>query len=53
MFILYRKPLAPARKPYRLGLPFIHKNGDLGAISATARAKLRRADLESGASHIG
>ena len=43
----------PAGKHYRLGLSFTHKNGDLGAISATARAKLRLADLESGASHIG
>ena len=28
---------APARKPYQIGLPFTHKNGDFGAISVTER----------------
>ena len=27
--------LASARKPYRIGLLFTHKNGDFGAISET------------------
>ena len=27
--------LASARKPYRIGLLFTHKNGDFGAISVT------------------
>ena len=29
--------LAPARKPYRIGLLFTHKKGDFGAISVTAK----------------
>ena len=28
---------APARKPYRIGLLFTHKNRDFGAISVTER----------------
>ena len=28
----------PARKPYRIGLLFTHKNGDFGAISLTERS---------------
>ena len=31
----YRKAFAPARKPYRIGILFTQKNGDLGAISVT------------------
>ena len=33
MFTLYRIAFGPARKPYRLGLLFIHKNNDFGATS--------------------
>ena len=33
MLTLYRITLAPARKPYRIGLLFTHNNGDLGEIS--------------------
>ena len=29
--------VAPARKPYWIGPPFAHKNGDFGAISVTER----------------
>ena len=35
MFAIYRITLAPARKPYRVGLFFTHKNDDFGAISVT------------------
>ena len=35
MLTLYRITLAPARKPYRIGLLFTHNNGDLGEISVT------------------
>ena len=36
MFTLYQIPVASARKPYRIGLLFTHKNaGDFGAISVT------------------
>ena len=35
MFTLYRITLALARKPYRVGLLFTHKNDDLDAISVT------------------
>jgi len=35
VFILYRRAFARARKPYRIELPFIHKNGDFRAISIT------------------
>ena len=31
-----------SRKPYRISLPFTHKNGDLGAISVTERSCARR-----------
>ena len=35
MLTLYRITLAPAPKPYRIGLLFTHNNGDLGEISVT------------------
>ena len=35
VFILCRRAFARARKPYRIVLPFIHKNGDFRAISIT------------------
>ena len=35
MFTLYQIPLAPVRKPYRIGLLLTHKKGDFGAISVT------------------
>ena len=35
VFILCRRAFAWARKPYRIVLPFIHKNGDFRAISIT------------------
>ena len=35
MFTLCRIALAPARKPYRVGLLFTLKNGDFSAISVT------------------
>ena len=38
MYTLYRVAFAPARKPYRLGLLFTHKNGDFGAISVTEQS---------------
>ena len=53
MFTPYQTAFAPARKPHRIELLFRHKNGDFGAISVENRAKLRRVDLESGASQIG
>ena len=31
-------PPSPGRKPYRIGLLFTHKNGDLGALSVTERS---------------
>ena len=34
LFSLYRIALAPARKPYPIGLLLTHKNGDFGAVSA-------------------
>ena len=37
MFPVYWTPLAPARKPYQIGLLFTHKNGDFSGISATER----------------
>ena len=37
MFTLHWIALAPARKPYQIGLLFKHKKGDLGAISAKER----------------
>ena len=46
MTTLYRKALAPARKPYRKGLLLTHKNGDFRVVSGN-EAKLRRDDLES------
>ena len=52
MFTLYRIAFAPARKPYRIRLLFTHENGDFGANFCNG-ANLRRADLDSGASHIG
>ena len=36
-FYAIRIVSAPARKPYRIGLVFTHKNGDRGAISVTER----------------
>ena len=38
MFTLYQTALAPARKPYRIGLPFTHKNRDFGAIFVSERS---------------
>ena len=35
MCTLHKIAFAQARKPYRLGLLFTHKNGDFGAISVT------------------
>ena len=37
MFTLYRKALAPARKPYQTGLLFTQNNGAFSGISATER----------------
>ena len=42
MFTPYRKAFAPARKPYRIGLPFTHKNGDLSEISVREPVAPRR-----------
>ena len=36
MFTAYWIAFAPPQKPYRMGLLYIHKNGDFGAISVTA-----------------
>ena len=36
---LYQTSLARARKPYRIGLLFTHKNGDCGAISIIERGR--------------
>ena len=38
--MVYRKKCgsAPARKLYRIGIWFTHKNGDFGAVSATERS---------------
>ena len=49
MTIIYRKALAPARKPYRMRLLLTHKNGDFRVVSGN-EAKLRRPDLESAGS---
>ena len=38
MFTLYWIAFAPAPKSYWIGLRFIHKNGDFGAISVTERS---------------
>ena len=38
LFTLCRMAFAPARKPYRIGLLFTHKNRDFGAISVTERS---------------
>ena len=38
MFTLYRIAFVPARKPYRIGFQFTHKNGDFGAISVTEQS---------------
>ena len=35
MFTLYQIAFSPARKIYRIGLLFTHKNGDFGGISVT------------------
>ena len=44
--VLNRIAFAHARKPYRIGLLFTHKNGDFSAVSVTARSsKLRCTDL--------
>ena len=53
MFTPYHTGPSQARKPHRIELLFRHKNGDFGEISVENRAKLRRADLESGASQVG
>ena len=45
MFTLYRIAFGPARKPYRLGLLFIHKNSDFGAISGTEQTAPRRSPI--------
>ena len=37
--------LAPARKQYRIGFLFTHKNGDFGAISVSGAAKQHLSDL--------
>ena len=37
VFTIYQIAFAPAKKPYRIGLLFSHKNGDYGAISVTER----------------
>ena len=37
MFTLYRITFVPARRPYRIGLRFTHKNGDFRTISVTER----------------
>ena len=49
MTTLYRKALAPARKPYRKGLLLTHENGDFRVVSGN-EAKLRLPDLESAGS---
>ena len=38
MFTLYGIAVAPAQKPYRIGLLFTHKNGDFDAISVRERS---------------
>ena len=38
IFTLHRIAFAPARKCYRIGLPFTHKNSDFGAISVAKRS---------------
>ena len=38
IFTLHRVPFAPARKLYRIGALFAHKNGDFDAISVTKRS---------------
>ena len=38
MFTLWRMAFAPAKKQYRIGLLFSHKNGDFGVISVTERS---------------
>ena len=48
---VYWVAFALARKTYRIGLLFAHKNSDFGAIYVT-EAKLRRADFYSGESYI-
>ena len=57
MLTLYKIPaLASARKPYRwyqIGLPFTHKNEVISVRLLLQRRKMRRADLENGAFHIG
>ena len=52
MFTLYRIAFAPPRKSYRIGLP-IHTQEQLWRRDFYDGAKLRRADLKSGVSHIG
>ena len=39
LFTLYPIAFAPARKPYRTGVLFKHKNGDFEAISVTERSR--------------
>ena len=38
MTTLYLKDLAPAQKPYRIGLLLTHRNGDFRAVSVTKRS---------------
>ena len=35
MFALYQIAFAPSKKPYWIGLLFIHRNGDFGGIFVT------------------
>ena len=51
LFTIYQTSFAPARKPYRIGLMFTHKNSDFSAIFVTKRSC--NADLERRPSHIG
>ena len=39
LFTLYLIAVAPARKPYRTGVLFTHKNGDFEAISVKERSR--------------
>ena len=42
MFSLYHVAFVPARKSYRTGLLFTHKNGDFSAIALMAHEKYLR-----------
>ena len=52
MFLLYRRALAPARKPYLIRLLFTHKNGDFGAISVTKKNCACTAPISKLESHM-